>query len=290
MTVAEGHLTIADLLREGIRSTFSDRRGLLLYGMMPVLLLMAAGYIDGLRVVGDSSLVTLGAEAGLCALAFAWQRRYFIGPAKESWLPPWRSNDEFRHVGGLALVYALRALLLVGTIMAAVVAAGIVLYYGFQELAPAGSDFLLTVPTSNVGYQGVLRITFEGAAFLLALLLVPVFIMATARFLLVFPAYASGKRMSWLQSWRLCRGHGLRLGVAVALLAWLPPATVVALFLALPPPPIVTLENIDGFVAFLVGVALLFTGTHVLGLLVALNVTAFLYKRLTEPADLSGFD
>ncbi len=258
MTVAEYRPTIAGLLREGIRSTFSDRGGLLSYGLVTTLLLTAAWYADELNVFGDSYSSTICAEAGLFPLAFAWHRRHFIGPENDSWLPSWPSDEEFRHVTGLALVYALRALLLVGTIVIAGVGVGIGFYYSFPGVAS------------------------QGVAVLLALLLVPVLVVATARFLLVFPAYASGKRMSWLQSWRLCRGLGLRLGVAV-LLTWLPLATVFALSFALPVP---VLESIAGDVVH----TLLISGSQVLGWLVALSITAHLYERLTEPADCSDFD
>ena len=258
MTVAEYHPTIAGLLREGIRSTFSDRGGLLSYGLVTTLLLTAAWYADELNVFGDSYSSTVCAEAGLFPLAFAWHRRYFIGPENDSWLPSWPSDEEFRRVTGLALVYALRALLLVGTIVIAGVGVGIGFYYSFPGVAS------------------------QGVAVLLALLLVPVLVVATARFLLVFPAYASGKRMSWLQSWRLCKGHGLRLGVAVVL-TWLPEIAIVELSFGL-------LVPVPGGIAGEVILDLLIAGSQVLGLLVALNVTACLYKRLTEPADLSDVD
>ena len=263
MTVAEGHLTIASLLREGIHSTFSDRRGLLFYGLVTALLLTAPWYVYELpvfemHVYERFFLVSIGAQFGLCALAFAWQRRYFIGPERETWLPTWSGDDGYWRVSGLALVYMLRAVLLFGTISFTDATVMIVFEHGFQgELS-------------------------EDAADLLGLLVGPVLVAATARFLLVFPAYASGKRMSWLQSWRLCRGHGLRLGVAV-LLTWLPETAIYMLSFGLPVPVL-------GSIAGEVIIDLLIAGSQVLGLLVALNVTACLYKRLTEPADLSDVD
>ncbi len=269
MTVAEDRPTIAGLLREGIRSTFSDRRGLLFYGLMPALLLTAAWYIDDLKVFGDVAghfqLMSIGAQFGLCALAFAWQRRYLIGPERDTRPPSWSGDDGYWRVSGLALVYMLRAVLLFGTIKFTDAAVMTVFEHGFQGAVPEDAAFLPGLLVGSLLYMAT------------ALLYV-----ATARFLLVFPAYASGKRMSWLQSWRLCKGHGLRLGVAVVL-TWLPEIAIVELSFGL-------LVPVPGGIAGEVILDLLIAGSQVLGLLVALSMTACLYKRLTEPAGLSDVE
>ena len=192
MTDAEDFPSIAGLLREGVRSTFSDRGGLLRYGLLLTLALTTLWILDDLNALGDSSITaTMSAEIMLVAMAFYWQRRYFVGSERDFWIP-WNSDDEYRNISGLVLGYMLRAVLLFGTIAIAIFAVAFVLYRSFQH-----------------SIQGL---EFADFGTLLALPVSAVLIIATARFLLVFPAYASGKRMGWLQSWTLCRGLGLRLG------------------------------------------------------------------------------
>ncbi len=252
MTVARDLPGIAGLLAEGIRSTFSDRRGLLLYGVLATLGLTVAWSIGDLTEFLGSEMLSPAIEFGLVFLAFQWQRRYLVGAEWEGW--GGLDEDAKKDVYRLLFVYEMRGLLLYGSI--AIVAVAVV--FPFLSDHPDVA-VILTVP--------VILVLF----------------VATARFLLVFPAYASGKRLRWLESWNLSRGCGLRLGSAVVL-THLPVVAILSTSIFVL--PISFQESATGVIV----INLLFAATRILGMLVALNATAYLYKRLTEPVDASAFD
>lgn len=277
MTHTERLPSIAGLLREGIFSTFSDHRGLLHYGMITTLALTAVWYL------GNSLMATVGGELGLVVVAFCWQRRYLVGPGKEG-LHFCRWDDEARRFAGLVLAYVLRAVVLFGAMMVVVYALGpatITLLSLHVCLGP--EEFVDPAAVTLVDAFSHFSECHSLVAGSVHFLAYPALVVATARFLLVFPAYASGARMRWLQSWTLCRGLGLRLGVVLLLLAWMPERAVAALYFFL---PVTVQESIVGDVV----ITFLIAGARVLGLLVALNVTACLYKRLTVPVNVSASD
>ncbi len=251
MTVAKDLPGIFSLLAEGVRSTFSDRRGLLLYGLLGTLGLSAAWSVDDLTEFLNSTATWIAAEFAVIFLAFQWQRRYLVGVGSESW-GAW--DEDAMKVSELFMAYTTRCLLLFGSF--AILPAAVVLLFLSDHLDVA---VLWGLPVSLVLF------------------------IATGRFLLVFPAYASGKRMRWSESWSLSRGCGLRLGSAVVLTC-LPVVPILGiLFFVL---PISFQESATGVVV----VNLLGAATRILGMLVALSTTAYLYKRLTEPVDVSAFD
>ena len=99
---------------------------------------------------------------------------------------------------------------------------------------------------------------------------------------LALPACASGRRMGWLEAWKLGQGWGLWLGLAVNLTCL--PVLVASILVSFLPTS--EQESIPGVVALNLVLAVLW----VLGMFVALVATAYLFKCLTSTIDPSVFD
>lgn len=140
------------------------------------------------------SVWALGAEI---FLAGYWQRLLLLGPERSTARGPYAPRY---------LAFGLHALLA-----------------GFVIVSPAMLVGLLTAAVN--GEQEVdLTTFFIGASVTIAVLLV-----LLSRTLLVFPALAIGRRMGIAAAWRLGRGQGIRLGVALVVLAILPTMGVILL-------------------------------------------------------------
>ncbi len=227
--------TFNEILREAVFGTLSDRRGLLCYGVPTSALLAAASAIDMLG--GIISGATLGAMIALVIISFYWQRRYLLGPEFD----PVR----MRLLGS----YFWRAVLL---------------FVAFFALAfILSSPFFPEDSWSEDYYNDVV---FDETVLITMLVSCPLTILS-GRLLLVFPAVAVDRPISWRESWELAGNRGFHLGIVMVLLS-APSLVFEALVL------FAFQDNTVGIVAYIVISSFLL----VFAMLMALVASAFLYK------------
>lgn len=231
--------TFNEILREAVFGTLSDRRGLLSYGV-PTSALLAVALTIGMLgdVIFGTIFVGVMIAIALVIISFYWQRRYLLGPEFD----PVR----MRLLGS----YLWRAA---------------VLFVALYVLA-----FILSSPFfpgdywSENYYNDV--VVFDGTMLTMTLISYPLIILS-GRLLLVFPAVAVDRPISWRESWKLAGNRGFHLGIVVILLdtPWL---VFEALALS------TFQDNTAGIVVYIV-VSSFLAG---LAMLMALVASAFLYK------------
>jgi hypothetical protein len=247
------------LLREGVTATIQDRRGLLIFAL-PAAVFMALAWTAADRFADRAALITVLVELCLAYVAFFWQRRYLMGHDEAA--PEGEARrEQQREINRLAGRYVGRAAVFFLTIVV------LALMLAFPLFAP----FLREDDPDTV------------LVFLVILVLVvAALLLAGARFLLAFPACASGTRMGWGDAWRLGRGHGLSLGFVVLLFS--APAVLFAVAYALLA-PLTWQETVAGQLLLDSVVAVLRIG----GMFMALVSAAYLYRQLTPTVDADAF-
>ncbi|MBC6441291.1 MAG: hypothetical protein GDA49_12980 [Rhodospirillales bacterium] len=194
-----------EMLREGLRATLADRRGLLIYGLPAGLLLAGTWTLFALDGTARSSAVNFGLEFVLAIVAFRWQRRYLLGPGSENTAV---SSDQ-RSIARLLFAYVFRAGLL----------------YIVLAIATMG----LTIPI----VQTLAASDNTGLIMAVAIAALSALTLIAARFFLVFPSIAAGHVLRWTESAALASDRPMSLAFAI-IASYLPILIVALIFLALP--------------------------------------------------------
>lgn len=238
-------LSLGALLGAGLAS-LRDRRGLLVIAL-PVGLVLA-GLWTWFDLVPDRRWPGSGIalEIALGLLAMFWQRRLLLGPEPLVRRSP--DGPPPSLIGRYLLFGALLALLVA---------------------VPA---LILAVPFVD-GDEAEATAVFVAAVLCAA----AVMVLLLGRLFLVFPPLAIGRPSSFRAAWRLGRGHGLRLGALVVVVALPALALAAAAMLLLP-------ATLAQGVAGLVGANLAMALVRVLTTLVAAAALAHAWRRLDAEA------
>lgn len=228
--------TFNEILREAVFGTLSDRRGLLSYGV-PASALLAVALTIGMLGGVIFGTIFVGVMIALVIISFYWQRRYLLGPEFD----PVRMRLLGSYLWRAAVLFV--ALFVLASILS--------------------SPFFPGDYWSEDYYNDVV---FDETVLITMLVSCPLTILS-GRLLLVFPAVAVDRPISWRESWKLAGNRGFHLGIVMVLLS--APSLVfeaLALF--------AFQDNTAGIVVYIVVSSFLsaFAG------LMALVASAFLYK------------